>query len=144
MRYLALVLLLGGVVMFFLRQPSQANTVASVQVGGERIQARIAQTVEEQRVGLAGVDRLEDNEGMLFPYESPQRPSFWMKGMQIPIDLLWIRSGRVVGFEESMTPDDGQKIYSPAEEVDAVLELRAGWIRAHGIVVGALVDIEAQ
>lgn len=130
--------------MFFLRQPSQTNTVANIQVGGERIQARIAQTVEQQRIGLMGADRLEADEGMLFPYEAPQRPSFWMKGMQIPIDLLWIRSGRVVGFEESMAPDDGQKIYSPQEEVDAVLELRAGWIRAHGIAVGTVVVIESQ
>jgi len=98
----------------------------------------VARTPDEQRVGLARYEALPGNRGMLFVYEQPITPSFWMKGMRFPIDIVWLRDGRVVGVEANVTADDGASHYVPTQPVDAVLELGAGQASQLGISRGSV------
>ena len=118
----------------------QANTV-KVTVGTAIFNAILADTKEKQRVGLSHHQQLLPNQGMLFPFTPTQSATFWMKDMQMPIDLIWIRDSRVIGIEknlpipETISTTPLPTWASPAP-IDAVLEISAGSITKLGITIG--------
>lgn len=109
-----------------------------IEVGGQEFEVEIPQTQAAQVRGLAGRESLADNKGMLFIFEPAQIASFWMKGMLIPLDFVWIREGRVIRVDKNIKPGDYQppKSLIPTEKVDKVLELKAGAIDKYNIEVG--------
>jgi len=110
-----------------------------IVLAGVNIQARLAVTPGEQARGLAGVAVLENNEGMLFQFSPPTPVRFWNKGMIMPFDLIWIRNGRVVGWEANVpvaTEGEMPLIHESGEAIDYVLELPAGWVDRYGVRIG--------
>jgi uncharacterized membrane protein (UPF0127 family) len=142
-RWLGGVLLIG-IISMVLWQIGASKRTVSVRFERVTVQAEVARSEEEQVRGLAGHSPLGPSDGMLFPYDSPTRPTFWMKGVTFPIDLIWIQGGTVVGYEGEMPTDDGAQQYPAPSAVDAVLEVRSGFVREHGIAVGDPVDLGLQ
>jgi len=70
-----------------------------------------------------------------------------MLRMHFPIDILWIRDDRLVGVTPRIpppppgTPRDQLRRYRPAELVDTVLEVPAGFAEAHGWRRGDRVEL---
>lgn len=88
--------------------------------------------------GLSGRVSLADKEGMLFVFPKPAVYRFWMKEMCFPIDIIWIGADKkVVGFSENLAPESYPEAFAPPGPVRYVLEVNAGWVRKHGIMVGA-------
>ena len=86
-------------------QQQEQNQTALVSVGGVNLLASLSTTPDSQSKGLAIKDSLNENEGMLFIFESPQKYSFWMKDMKFPIDIIWINSaGKIVHIEKNLPP----------------------------------------
>jgi uncharacterized membrane protein (UPF0127 family) len=121
---------------------SKINTMEHkyITLNGQTIDVEVAVTSEEQQKGLGGRAALAENQGMFFQLPTVSIPSFWMKDMKIPIDILWINSGVVVGIEQNIPADDGAKLYSPTQPIDSVLELSAGWAARHGTSVGDRIE----
>ena len=94
----------------------------------------------ERSLGLSGRAVLDDDAGMLFLFNSPQRPLFWMKDMLMDIDMIWIRDGVVVDMHEYVpAPTLGEPRLATRvsrEDVDSVLEVAAGWVERHGLEIG--------
>lgn len=108
---------------------------------GEKFLVEIADTPLERSQGLSGRSDLGSNEGMLFLFEKSDYYGFWMKGMLIPIDIIWIKDNKIIGFEKSVSPEPGVpesdlKKYLPSEPVDKVLEVSAGTVERLGIQAG--------
>ncbi len=119
---------------------------AELCVGGARIRVLVADTQSERAAGLSGYAGLPENAGMLFVFPEPQRPTFWMKGMQFAIDIIWIRDGTVVQIHDSVAPpangatDDQLPRYQPSQPITHVLELTAGSVDSLGITIGSRVE----
>ncbi|MBI2009842.1 MAG: DUF192 domain-containing protein [Candidatus Chisholmbacteria bacterium] len=100
----------------------------------------VAQTDRERQRGLGGVRWLPDMLGMLFVFSEPSYHSFWMKGMRIPLDFVWLRDGRVVDLNENVYPETAEEkrwtIYKPMLPADMVLEVAAGWVKRRNLKVG--------
>jgi len=113
-----------------------------VQVGNASVRAEIADDEASRERGLSGRERLAAGEGMLFLL-SDDSPSFWMKGMRFPLDIVWIRDGRVVDVTADVPPPRGSNAplptYSPDRPADRALEVNAGWAADHGIGRGDVV-----
>ncbi|MDD5109597.1 MAG: DUF192 domain-containing protein [Patescibacteria group bacterium] len=117
----------------------------TVTVGGVRVVAEVAATPEEQERGLSGRVDLAEGTGMLFPFRTPTRPTFWMRGMLFPIDIIWIRGSSVVGMSENLpVPRVGIPLpmFSPPTSVTAALEVPAGFARRHQLQVGSAVVLD--
>ena len=112
-----------------------------VVLDGHRLEVELAITREERMRGLSGRTHLGPDKGMLFLYQKKMPLRFWMAGMRIPLDLLWLSGSRVVGIEQDIEPPaPGQTprmVFSPGP-VDRVLEVPAGWTRKHGVGKGAV------
>lgn len=110
----------------------QQLTTTSVKVGERTYDVEVAASSEDQHIGLSDRDSMPEMSGMIFPFSPPEKVSFWMWNMRFPIDIVWIKNGKVVGITENLpVPASGAAAedlptFSPPEEVDYVLELNAG------------------
>ena len=146
---IAIVLFVGGAVNFFnfrlTRNQSQPDGKI-FKVGSAVFQVEIADTIEKHATGLSGRNELEKGRGMLFVFDQPIIPGFWMKGMKFPLDIVWISNGKVIGLEENLPPDHtlSPATYSPPKPVDMVLEINAGASEESKINVGDKTVLESR
>ena len=124
--------------------PEEEVTAApSVKIGGEVIFVEVADTPELLALGLSYRKSLEDNVGMLFVFDSPRIPGFWMKEMNFPIDIIWINSnGEILEITENALPESYPQIFRPENEVSYVLEVNSGFVQKNNITAGNVVVIE--
>ncbi len=120
-----------------------AARVPVVEVGGAAFKVEVADDAEERSQGLSGRDPLPADAGMLFVYQGPVAPGFWMRQMRFSLDFVWIGDGcEVVDVTpdvpapEPGTPESGLAVYHPAAPVVYNLEVNAGTAARHGIAVG--------
>jgi hypothetical protein len=110
-----------------------------------RVSVDVVDTPALRARGLSGRASLAPEEGMLFLFETPSIQSFWMKEMRFPIDILWIRDGRIVGITPEApvprTPSELPLFRSPTP-CDVVLEVRAGAAKRWALLLGDPVRIE--
>lgn len=130
--------------------PSPANKVSNVaqiiDSSSQQLKAQvkidIADTKEKRSLGLGGRASMPGDSGMLFVMEQRAKPTFWMKGMLIPLDFIWIDGDKVADIIQNVQPpvagqsDQSLQYYSPTVEVDKVLEVNAGFVAHFGIKVG--------
>ena len=64
-------------------------------IDGVTVTAEQATSTEAQRQGLSGRDSVPEGTGMWFPLEHAQRTEVWMQDTRVPLDVVWIRDGRV-------------------------------------------------
>ncbi|MFA6532316.1 MAG: DUF192 domain-containing protein [Patescibacteria group bacterium] len=121
------------------------GAVAMVKIGRSEIRAEMATTDPEREKGLSNRGSLESDAGMVFIYDKPLQPSFWMKGVLFPIDIIWVYNSKVVETTTNI-PVAGSSTqlptYSPRVNVDTVIEVNAGWVDNNGIRVGDRVKID--
>ncbi|MCP9928682.1 DUF192 domain-containing protein [Cyanobium sp. CH-040] len=108
------------------------------------IQLEVADTPRRQALGLQERPRLPPLRGMWFPYDPPAPARFWMHRTPEPLDMIFVREGRVLAIEGGARPCPRLPCpsYGPAEAVEGVLELAAGEAARLGIVPGTTVRIE--
>lgn len=107
-------------------------------IGNTEILVEIADTQAKMEKGLSGRNSLPENQGMLFLFKEPNFYGFWMKGMNFPLDFIWIRENEVVETTENVKPEDFQppKNLFSKEKVDKVLEVNAGFVEKSKIKIG--------
>ena len=117
----------GGLIIWW--SLNRANS-PRVIIGGDTILVEVADEKDEQERGLSGRPALPQNHGMLFVYQQPSRPGFWMKDMRFSIDIIWIGAdSKIVAVLPNLSPDTYPAVFSPPEEVGSVqhvLEVNAG------------------
>lgn len=117
-----------------------------VEIAGQRVHFVLADSPDEQMMGLSGYSALEQNQGMLFVFDEPHFPSFWMKDMKFDIDIIWINGDTVMDITHDAehlggTDSSHAVTYTPRMPVNLVLEVSAGWAREHGLEPGQTVEI---
>ncbi len=117
---------------------------ATADIKGKIFELEVAQTNQEQALGLMFRSALPDNRGMLFPFSSPRRTSFWMKDVPVALDMVFIRNGEVIAIAPQVPPCPTEPCpsYGPnGQIVDMVLELRSGRAAEIDLQPGDIVTI---
>jgi uncharacterized protein len=118
----------------------------TIHLASRSISFEHADTPGEQSLGLSGRESIEENQGMLFTFAVPHFPTFWMKDMNFPIDMVWLKSNEVVDItknapNEPGVTDDKLKTYTSKKPADSVLELKAGWADRNGLKIGDKIEV---
>ncbi|MFB2979078.1 DUF192 domain-containing protein, partial [Microseira sp. BLCC-F43] len=74
-------------------QPQSLPISAKALVANQVIGLEVARTPQQQAVGLMYRTELPANRGMLFLIHPPQTVNFWMKNVQIHLDILFLKDG---------------------------------------------------
>ena len=118
---------------------------AEVELGRQIIGLEVAETSQQQAIGLMARESLPDDRGMLFPFEPARPVSFWMKNVLIPLDMIFIYEGEVIAIAKEVPPCETNPCptYGPGQHViDHVIELRGGRAAELGIQAGDTVEID--
>lgn len=113
-----------------------------VKIGNQEVAAEVADTGYKKQLGLSGRKSLAAGRGMLFIYDSPETPGFWMKEMNFNIDIIWLYRQRIVDITPNVSRDNQEIIYYPKELVTAVLEVPANFASGAEIAVGDTVEFK--
>lgn len=130
-----------GVVAPYLPVDQNLST-KQIRINQALVEVELADTATARSRGLGGRTVLDKNSGMLFVFQNAGKPRFWMKGMKFPLDLIFIREGRVVDILRNISaPAGNQKdsdlpVYEPAQEITMMLEVNAGFVDANNVKIG--------
>jgi len=119
------------------RKYRQAHVFLHGSLGICHVRVLVPQTPALRRKGLLGVRRLPEGAGMLFRFDG-RMSALTMVGMQIPIDIAFIRRGRLVKW---VTARPGERRIDAPEGADMAVELPAGYLAKHQIKPGSLVRL---
>jgi uncharacterized membrane protein (UPF0127 family) len=104
------------------------------------LEVEVANTRASRELGLTGREGMQDDEGMLFVFDSPGRYGWWMKDMKFSVDIIWINeNGTVVSIERNLSPDTYPKTYMNQADASYVLEVNAGLAEKFGLYLGSRV-----
>lgn len=129
-------------------QPVVYKTGIAV-IAGHTLNVQVADTEALRAKGLGDRNSLAQDDGMLFAFPAIGRYAFWMKGMKFNLDFIWIKAGKIVEITsnapaEPGIPDASLHSYLPAEEVDSVIEVNAGWTAKNKVKVGDAVSVDEK
>lgn len=139
----ALSALFLGVIYAF---PDRREELTKIEVGGIEVAVELADTSQKRSVGLSGREALEPSRGMFFVFDQPGYHGIWMKGMGFPLDIIWIKNGRVVDLVERAAIESAKnlgqpQVFVPDVSAEYVLEVKAGFVSINNIVIGSSVRI---
>ena len=109
-----------------------------IEIGDKQYNVRIATTDEEQSDGLKNIEKLFDNEGMLFVFDKEDQVSMWMEDTVIPLDVIFIDEDYNVVKVQQGVPKSKELITS--DNTKYVLEVNAG----SGIKIGDELDYDEE
>jgi uncharacterized protein len=119
---------------------------AQAKLADQLIQLEVAQTPEQQQMGLMYRTSLAADRGMLFAFNPPRPVQFWMKNVSISLDMVFMRQGVIKAISADVPPckADPCPVYGPnsAQSIDQVIELRGGRAKELGIKVGDRITVQ--
>ena len=124
-----------------IRKANPRLPMVRVLINGKVFTAESATGVLEKARGLSCRDGLPEDGGMLFLFRCSGRHGFWMRGMKFPIDIIWIKGSKIIGFSENILPQRGKaiwslQVYRPPENTDMAFEMNAGMAKKYGLSRG--------
>ncbi len=119
---------------------------STVIINDHKLQVAVADSQEEQEIGLSETKSLPENQGMIFLFEKPGFYSFWMKNMKLPIDIIFINKNRIITILQNIEPlkdnNENLRTLNSSKPTDSVLEINAGLSKKYGFKEGDIVKYE--
>ena len=130
--------------LFFLVLPAAAAPLSVATLDGRELvfEVAAADTAEKQRRGLMFVKDMAPQHGMVFPMQPPRIAQFWMRNTFIPLDMIFILPGGMIGEIVTRRDTQSDKLTRSRQKVSAVLEINAGEAQKLKISIGDLVRME--
>ena len=144
-----LLLVILAILFAFYMQP---NSMQEVQIHTKKtsynLLVEVSKSPKDLAQGLMERSSLTEQEGMLFVYDEDTNPSFWMKNMLIPLDILFIGNDGIIKHIEKEVPpckvqDDQCIRYTALEPIRQVLELQSGFTSKYGVEIGDRVNLKS-
>jgi uncharacterized membrane protein (UPF0127 family) len=107
-------------------------------LGGRKIYLKIAETQKEQMEGLMYIKNLPEYQGMIFLFPQAEKRTFWMKNVNIPLDMIFLRKQKIMSIQKNVSVNSGDKnpLYRSFYKSDAVIEVNGGFCDKYGINQG--------
>lgn len=132
---LPVLVLLGLAAQPQAQEGPQRLPAITLTAGMYRISAEVAQTPEQQAIGLMHRKEMPQHAGMLFVYERPAPLCFWMKNTLIPLSIAFLNEdGSIINIAE-MKPLSLDS-HCSARPAQYALEMNAGWFSRRGFKPG--------
>jgi hypothetical protein len=110
-------------------------------LGDRPVLLQVAVTLAEQEKGLMYRKSLGENEGMIFVYKTPQKMTYWMNHVPIPLSIGFFRGDGTLSEVRRMLANDTRTTESAADDIRFVVEMRDGWYADNGVKPGDGLDL---
>jgi len=142
MKLIPLIIAVAAIITLIMNQQTSDQVLKiKTQAKTYDIYVQIADTTEERASGLMGQKSLDEFDGMLIIFDKELVPAFWMKNMQIPLDILYIGADKKIKHITPSVPPcaagESECVqYTSPIPVQYVLELNAGFAEKYGVKTG--------
>lgn len=107
-----------------------------------RVTVEVMRTPRQIQRGLMYRAHLAPDAGMLFVFPRAGQRRFWMKNTLIALDIVFVDADlKVAGVVADAAPETTVTRSLPGVEARYVVEVNAGWARAHGVEAGVPVEL---
>ena len=133
-----------GLLVMFIAYTFLPNAAAStsVSIGAKTFQAEVADTGEKRASGLSGFETLAEDQALLVPYEHDAVWTVQTKGLNFPIDIVWVTANKRVAYVAKDAQPSATATYKPGGKSRYVLQLPAGSVVKYSITAGKPVNFE--
>lgn len=101
-----------------------------------QIDIEIADDDDSRATGLMYRNKLAENQGMLFIFDTENIQSFWMKNTVLSLDMIFVnKENEIVKIHKNTIPFSEQS-YNSLKPSIYVVEVNAGYTDSHSIKVG--------
>lgn len=121
------------------KYPSSRNPVDIARIGGQDHYLEKVDSDAKRRLGLGNRKELCEKCGMLFVFLEEKEHVFWMKDMLFPLDIIWLKDGKIVLIEKNISQTSSET-FGKGVISDSVIELNAGISDKLGIKEGDIVS----
>lgn len=105
--------------------------------GNKTIFVEIVKTEVTRAQGLSGRKSLLEESGMLFVFDQPDFYYFWMKGMNFPIDIVWLdKNYQIIDITKNLPPESYPAQVTNKTPAQFVLEINGGLADKYGLKIG--------
>lgn len=125
--------------------PTQAQPklpTMKIYLGAEELDAELALSFDQQRVGMMYRTNLTDKDAMIFVLPFTQRASFWMKNCPESLSAAYINPDGIIEEIRHLEKQDTNSVVAVTDNIRFVLEVKDGWFQRHNINAGAIVKTE--
>ncbi len=129
------ILIIVFIVFFNIIYPKIAFSSTYLALGNGIFSSRLATNDSQRQTGLAGVKSLDQDKALLMVFPSESKWGIWMKGMEMPIDIVWLDSNKKVVhvvMDASLENSKGE-VFTPSTAAKYVVEFPAGTVKAKAI-----------
>ena len=110
----------------------------------KKLDIELAESDYEHQTGLMYRESMEDDQGMLFVYNSERIRSFYMKNTYIPLDIIYYAAdSTLVSIQKNATPRDETSLPSEGPS-QFVLEINGGLSDQWGIEQGDRISFKKE
>ncbi|HNW55981.1 MAG TPA: DUF192 domain-containing protein [bacterium] len=107
----------------------------------QRAQISILKTSKQQYQGFSHEEKPCDDCGLLFVWSEPAQRAMVMRNMKFSLDFIWLNNRQIVQLDKMAMPEGEKPVKEyQSEQVSAVLEMPAGFIDRHNLVIGQSLD----
>lgn len=110
--------------------------ISTLKINNFKVTVEVVDKLGTGSKGLADIDYLPENYGMLFIYDIPVTAYFWNKGVSYAIDLAFLDCSGTILEINQLEPYDETTIKSISDKVRYTIELNKGWFKKHNVVPG--------
>ncbi|MCU0847302.1 MAG: DUF192 domain-containing protein [Spirochaetes bacterium] len=103
------------------------------------LKAYVADTDDRRHYGLMFINRLPEDEGMLFVFTSESKQNFWMKNTFIPLSIAYAAKNFTINEIHDMRPLDISATYPSRKPAMYALEVNRGWFDKNKIKPGCII-----
>jgi len=120
--------------------------MVQASLAGIPLRLKILRTPEEQAEGFMFKPEPENGYGLLFVYkhQMPLKPlSFWMRNVGYDLDLIALDGALCVRKVYTLRANEEEpvKVFAGCQYA---LEMRSGWYRNHGILIGDKLKVREE
>jgi uncharacterized protein len=115
--------------------PQPRLPTIDLTAGMHVIKAEVAQTPEQQMIGMMFRKEMGANEAMLFVNDARETRCFWMRNTLIPLSIAFIADDGTVVNIADMAPRS-EASHCSLQPVRFALEMNQGWFAKRGIKPG--------
>ena len=105
-----------------------------------KIDLEIADNEYERELGLMIRNEMEENQGMLFIFNSEKYQSFWMRNTLISLDMIFVNAQKKIVTIHKNTKTLSDQSYPSSEPAMYVVEVIAGFTDKYNIQIGDKID----
>lgn len=125
--------------------PAQAQPklpTIKIYLGAEVLDAEMALTVKQMRIGMMFRTNIQETDSMLFVLPVPQRANFWMKNCPESISAAYISPDGTIQEIHHLEKNDTNGVVAARDDIQFVLETKDGWFARHNVGLGTVIRTE--